>query len=307
MKRLNATKTLMVLAISAASSANAAYVDGIVSAGEYAGGTTLNLGFADEQHKTANPIQGSFSYIVEGNYIYAALSAPTDFVDNVYGAPADADGSGWWGTASYEQTNKDGTVKLNKDGTVKIKTKDIKGHSFKQLLGSDKLEFDLTTKTGTSSVNFDYLIEDSSAPGGYRAKIDDGSEVIQQLATSLEYNLSLGTGVCGGSGDDSDSADYVTDASLDSRCSKTLTYEWRMDATQFDLASFSAANFLNPTMHASPSKIGTHSFNPDCKNSGNTLSDCPTTTTNSIPEPGSLALLFAGLAGLGWTRRFKKS
>ena len=295
MKTLNANKTLLTVAITGAlfsGVANAAYVDGIVSAGEYAAGTTLNLGFADEQKKTANPIQGSFSFVTEGSYIYAALSAPTDFVDNVYGAPASLAGSGWVSGASVTAATETKNGKKAKKGKG---TKGGSGHSFSQLVGSDKLFFELNTINGLEYIEFDYLDKNDNSV------VDSGSGFISDLATSLEYNLSHGCGdkidspAFGGSG-------------LDSGCTNVLTYEWKMEASLF--ANFSAADFLNPTMHASPSKIGEHNFNPDCKNGGGTLVDCPTSTTpppTQVSEPGSLALLLAGLAGIGWRRRVKKT
>jgi hypothetical protein len=267
-KRLTSKLAACALVAAFSSTAHSAYVvDGIVGAGEYASGTTLDLGFADEQNRTANPIAGSFSYVVDGSYIYAALSAPTDFVDNVYGAPSLVDGSGWLKGSSGKKRE----------------------HTFKHLLKSDDLEFELNTINGKKTVNFDYLEKSGS---GYAAEIvSDGGGIILDLATSLEYNLSHGCG------DTSNSGPFV------GNCTPSLTYEWKMDATKF--ASFSVADLLNPTMHASPSKVDDQNFTPDCMQNG-TFANCnPTNPPVNVSEPGTLALLFAGLAGLGFARRKK--
>lgn len=289
MKTPNVNKKILTAAIAGAlfsGVANSAYVDGIVSAGEYSAGTTLSLGFADEQKKTANPIQGSFSFVTEGSYIYAALSAPTDFVDNLYGAPASVAGSGWVSGASVTSTSSD-----SKKGKKGKGTKGGSGHSFKQLVGSDKLFFDLKTINGNEYVEFDYLDDN------HNSVIDSGSNFILDLATSLEYNLSHGCG------DTTDSPDFSS-PTIDPGCSEVLTYEWKMDSSLF--ANFSASDFLNPTMHASPSKIGDHNFNPDCKDSAGTLANCPDTPpATQVSEPGTLALFMAGLFGVGWARRRK--
>lgn len=273
---LTTRMTALALACSFTTAANAAYVvDGIVGAGEYSAGTTLNLGFADEQNKTRDPIAGSFSYVIDGNYIYAALSAPTDFVDNVYGAPADLDGSGW-----------------QKGNSSKKGKKKKSGHSFKDLLNSDDFEFELNTINGTKTVNFDYLEEDNS--GGYSASIEDNpGGIILDLATSLEYNLKHGCG------DTENSGPFV------GNCTPSLTYEWKMDATQF--ASFSVSDIFNPTMHASPSKVDDKNFVPDCMDNQGTFANCDTVNNppTNVSEPGTLALLFAGLAGIGFARRRK--
>lgn len=241
----------------------------------------LSLGFADDQGRTTGPIEGSFSFVTQGSYIYAALSAPTNFVDNVYGTRASLPGSGWVGTATY--TDKKG----------KIKTKNLNGHTYDNLLGSDKLVFDLNTISGTQSIEFDYINNNE------QAEIVSGSNFIQDMATSLEYNLSHGCG------DTANSVDFSS-PSYDAGCTEVLTYEWKMDASLF--ANFSAADFLNPTMHASPSKIGDHNFNPDCKNSAGSLADCPTTNNPpvSVSEPGSLALFLTSIFGLAWVRRSRR-
>ena len=284
MKKLSLSKKLLaatVASVAFSGTASAAYVDGIVSAGEYAGGTTLSLGFADDQGKTTGPIEGSFSFVTQGSYIYAALSAPTNFVDNVYGAPADLPGSGW--------------QKGNSNSDSKKKKKNKSGHTFKDLLNSDKLYFDLNTLNGTKEIEFDYLND------SHESEITKGGSFIQDLATSLEYNLSHGCG------DTENSIDF-SDSSYDAGCTAVLTYEWKMDASLF--AGFSAADFLNPTMHASPSKTGDHNFNPDCKNSAGTFADCPTTNNPNPPtpvsEPGSLALFLTSLFGLAWVRRARR-
>lgn len=239
------------------------------------------MGFADDQGRTTGPIEGSFSFVTQGSYIYAALSAPTNFVDNVYGTRASLPGSGWVGTATY--TDKKG----------KIKTKNLNGHTYDNLLGSDKLVFDLNTISGTQSIEFDYINNNE------QAEIVSGSNFIQDMATSLEYNLSHGCG------DTANSVDFSS-PSYDAGCTEVLTYEWKMDASLF--ANFSAADFLNPTMHASPSKIGDHNFNPDCKNSAGSLADCPTTNNPpvSVSEPGSLALFLTSIFGLAWVRRSRR-
>ncbi len=295
MRMLNVNKKLLSIAIAGvlfSGVANSAYVDGIVSPGEYAAGTTLSLGFADEQNKTKNPIQGSFSFVTEGSYIYAALSAPTDFVDNLYGAPASVPDSGWVSGSSVATSGSGDSKKGKKDKKGKG-TKGGSGHSFKQLVGSDKLFFDLNTINGTEYIEFDYLDDN------HNSVIDSGSSFILDLATSLEYNLSHGCG------DTTDSPDF-TSPGLDAGCTSVLTYEWKMESSLF--ANFGAADFLNPTMHASPSKIGDHNFNPDCKDSAGTLANCPETTpppVTSVSEPSAFVLFMAGLLGIGWLRRRK--
>ncbi len=295
MDKLNTSKKLLaatVATMAMSGAASAAIVDGIVSAGEYAGGTTLNLGFADDQGKTANPIQGTFSFITEGSYIFAALSAPTNFVDNVYGAPSLIAGSGWVGLDSNvggsTTTTSGGKKKKDKK---KGKKKGGSGHTFDQLVGSDKLFFDLNTINGRESIEFDYLTKD------HVSEISEGSSFIQELATSLEYNLTHGCG------DTTDSPDFSA-SGLDAGCTEVLTYEWKMEASLF--ANFSAADLIDPTMHASPSKTGDHNFNPDCKDNNGTFANCPTVPGNppvSVSEPGTFGVFLAGLLGLGWSRR----
>jgi hypothetical protein len=266
-----------IASLACSSVADAAIVDGIIGAGEYSvPGVTLNLGWATDDG--APNVEGTFSYVIEGGLIYASLSSPTDFTDNVYGAPSTEASSGWGS-----------------------------GREFDKLLGSDRLLFGLDLDGDGSndmSVVIDYLARDTgigydrldltgtdrgpddgviNKPGTYVQGAEDavqneyravfgeyGGSVVQDVATSLEYNLSVGCG------DTTDSAD-LTDPSTDAGCSEVFTFEWSMAASAF--TDFAASNVLAPLMHASPSKIA------------------------AVPEPTGMTLFLVGLVSLGLSRK----
>ncbi len=316
MRKRNVKEILLVIAVAGVTvtgAVKAAVVDGIVSQGEYAGSNaeTLLLGFASDAGRANAEIQGSFSYKIEGELIYAALSSPTDFTNNVYGAPSEVDGSGW-------------------DGSGK---QDDAGRPFDNLLGSERLLFGLDTDNDGKndiSVVIDLLAKntdsgydkldlegsDKGFDGGdinnkvytrgaedstqntYRAVFGehDGA-VLQDVASSLEYNLSRHCG------DITDSPDF-TSLSLGAGCSEVLTFEWSMAADQF--VNFSASSILAPLVHASPSKVHKNRiFRPDCLADDSCVyvdrGDPPT----GVPEPGNLVLMLVGLAGIGWLHRRK--
>ena len=78
--------------------------------------------------------EGTFRWTIEGGLIFAALSVPTYFTDNVYGAPSTAADSGWGA-----------------------------GRFFDTLLSSDRLLFGLDLDQNGSndmSVVIDYLAQD---------------------------------------------------------------------------------------------------------------------------------------------------
>ena len=128
MRKRDVKEILLAIAVAGVTvtgAVKASVVDGIVSQGEYAGSNaeTLLLGFASDAGGANAEIQGSFSCKIEGELIFAALSSPIDFTNNVYGALSEVGGSGWDGSG--------------KQGDA--------GRPFDNLLGSERLLFGLDT------------------------------------------------------------------------------------------------------------------------------------------------------------------
>ncbi|MBV1878122.1 MAG: PEP-CTERM sorting domain-containing protein [Pseudomonadales bacterium] len=294
----------LALAIAAISgSAQALLVDGILSAGEYGAGETI---FFNPDTQGSNPEQGFLSYAIQGDAIYVALAAPISFVDNVYG------------------TLSNGSYKGKKGS-----------HKFTDLLGSDRLIFGLDTDSGTpTNVVIDYLadysdpndplkvdvkgsnkgsfpgIQDASftqhdetddaeyetGPNDFRAVFGENGAtgVLLDVATSLEYNLANYDGA-----NLNDSPDNSIPDGDGTFWEDQLIYEFKLDATQF--TDFSVASILSPLIHASPSKLGTSVFEPNCDL---VTSQCGSTSIPStVPEPSGMLLILSGLLGMGWMRR----
>lgn len=299
--------------IVAMGAAKAAVVDGIVSQGEYAGrdAETLLLGFASDEEGANAEIHGSFSYKIEGELIYVALSSPTHFTNNVYGVPSEEVGSGW-------------------DSSDK---KDEAGRPFDKLLASERLLFGLDTDNDGKndvSVVIDLLAKntdsgydmldlegsDRGPDGGdinnkiYTRGLEDSTQnmyravfgehdgaVLQDVASSLEYNLSKRCG------DITNSPDF-TSLSLGVGCSEVLTFEWSMAANQF--SDFSARSILAPITHVSPSKVHMpKNFKPGCFANDSCVFIDRGVPPTAVPEPGNFVLMLAGLAGIGWLLRRK--
>jgi hypothetical protein len=91
--------------------------------------------------------------------MYMLVEVPTSIVDNVYGDPADASGSGW-----------------------------THGHSFDDLKYSDSFEFQ--TIYGDKFIEVDYLNSQTNQAG----ITNNGYGTLLDAATSLEYNLAQGYG-----------------------------------------------------------------------------------------------------------------
>jgi len=262
-------------------------LDGINTGGnEYdAPAVTQTWGFADDSGSIVGQVEGSMSWGFDNanDLIYVLLAAPTDFVDNVYGADSKLATSLW-------STSHKGE------------------HKFKELLGSDQVWFDVAYNDADGDVvtgdgiNLDYIAKNA---GTYEAEITsdkgnyDANGLIQGVASSLEYNLSLGT-TC------TDSAADPLNSKSNASCEDQLMYEFTLLQSDFEDANgkntFALASLTNFTMHASPSMTGDHDFNP-CE-----PGDCPDPTDppNGVPEPSAFALMFAGLTGLLWNRRKKR-
>lgn len=222
----NVPRVITAIALmTAVSTLQAALVDGISGAGEYDSGSTYDLGFATMTGESRGMESASLRYTVEAGIVYVLLSAPTDLVDNVYGAPSLLAGSGW-----DDRNNR--------------------GHKFKDLLNSENLEITIDADSGSGTVEFDYLTGDDQS--GYEAvTLADPFSLILEVATSLQYNLSNG---CGDS----------TDSAITGSCSEALSYEWSMLASNFT-DGFSISNILTANMHVSPpKKPADEDFSPDC-------------------------------------------
>ena len=269
MSSLKTKRKLLVLAIASISYSGSLQavpmVDGILNPGtEYATGATLNLGFFDEGSDLTGEIAGTFHYVIEGGLIYAAISAPTDFTDNIYGDLAKSTAAGYDKERTFDKllgsdrllfgldTDNDGDNDISV--VIDYLAKEIGGNfddknSKLDLKGSDKGSAASDAVNGTNNV---YVVgTDDGEPDPYRAMFgQSGGNVVSDVATSLEYNLSAGCG------DDTESPDTFT-----SPCSAVLTYEWSMAANAF--SNFSETSILAPLMHSSPSKVDHNSvFEP---------------------------------------------
>ncbi|MDX5298296.1 MAG: hypothetical protein LPK85_05030, partial [Gammaproteobacteria bacterium] len=229
---MKSSHKLLCAAITAALAAQAqAYVvDGINTGGtEYL--HTQDWGFYDGHGASLGDIKGSISWGMDASYIYILLAAPTNFVDNVYGAPADDVGSGWV-TEPAASGGAGGGKKKSKDAK-----KSKSGHTFKDLLGSDKVWFDVDVDgdgSADSYIELDYI---ELLSGQYAAKVlKDTDGLIQSVATSLQYNLSQGNTCAVRSG--STPVDSISGGT----CVDQLMYEFSFlasDFTDFTLASLS--------------------------------------------------------------------
>ena len=283
---------LLCVAIAAAASGNALAVptptiDGINTGGsEYSNTQAWN--FYSSHNPQRGVITGSLSWEVVGSMAYLLITAPIDYVDNVYGADALLAGSGW------EVPDSKGN---------------IKGHTFDNLLGSDSMDlvfdFDLNG-SGDQNIGIDYIDETSSNTyeAVYDSKISTSYSGSVDFASSLEYNLNLdGGGACGD----------TTDSDLsDSRCVAEVSYELALNLNESEWGgSFNVAQVMQgdaTCTTASDGKIScTGASGSQLHASPNKGGDTTTTPPNPVPAPPIFALLLAGIPGLLLTRRRSKT
>jgi len=238
-----------------AGSAHAFVVDGINTLGsEYS--LTQDWVFTSSHGDTSgDSITGSMSYGMTPTEIFVLLSVPVDYTNNAYGEP-DSALFGW-------------PSKIDKKTGVASP-----GHKFTDLLNSDKLVADLISNNSASPTEFeiDYLNDSDVA----ELKKDDASpDLIQSVASSLQYNLSLGS-TCG---------DKTNSNLAGSGCEAQVMYEFSLNKSDF--TDFGFGNVVAGEIHASPNTV-------------------PGDPPVDAPEPSTFALFFAGLPGVLWATRRRK-
>ncbi len=206
--------------------------------------------------------------------LYLLFTQPLTLVDNTYGA-----NSIGWGLDAPSGKN----------------------HSFKDLKGSDKAQFQFTDGLGNLllDVTMDYISETSRGSGVYDClgvtggdgKVTFGpGSAVTQWASSLDYNFNVLGFVLTGDSPATDNA-YTENPSYPGWLFD-VTYEMCVSGSLFEATGF--GDVRNTVVHDSPNKIGKNRV----------WSKIP--TTPPIPEPIS-SVLFAGsvLLGLG-ARRLRK-
>jgi hypothetical protein len=184
----------------------------------------------------------------EGDLVHARLSFNPRFVDNSYG-----DNAIGWSTAAAPA--KPG-AKPPKPG---------KGHTFKDLVGSDHAEFTLADANGSVPLKFkaDYLSEDDSALSGYSSQgvwggegkmLTGSADEVVAVSTSLDRNLNR----CGYEKDY-----FVNSPATDANYSVNpaapnwdfrVVYDVWVKQSAFGAPGFGRASV--EFVHASPSKAG---------------------------------------------------
>jgi hypothetical protein len=238
-----------------AGNAHAFVVDGINTGGsEYS--LTQDWVFTSSHGDTSgDSITGSMSYGMTSTEIFVLLSVPVDYTNNAYGEPDSA----LFGWSKYDKKTS---------STVPVT------HKFTELLNSDKLVATLISDNNASPTMFeiDYLNDSDVAE---LTKDDATPDLIQSVASSLQYNLSLGS-TCG---------DKTNSNLAGSGCEAQVMYEFSLNESDF--TDFGFGNVVAGEIHASPNMV-------------------PGDPPNGVPEPSTFALFFAGLPGVLWATRRRK-
>jgi hypothetical protein len=235
----------------------------------------------------------------EGDLLHARLTFNPRFVDNTYGDTAIG-----WGTAA-------GPKPMQLPGQPPVPGKPPahlpKGHTFKDLVGSDHAEFTLTDAAGAVQLKFkaDYLTASAPADSGYASLGVTGGDgkmlvgpasAVVAVSTSLDRNLNI----CG-------YGDYLvsspaTDANYTANPSAPdwdfrVVYDVWVQRDVFAAAGFGRASV--EFVHASPSKAGKSTINviprkcppgwpPYCNNPDGCGGDTPPRTPVCGDEPDEI-------------------
>jgi hypothetical protein len=231
--------------------------------------------------------------VVDGRkVVHLRITFDPGFVDNTYGANA----VGWNGGGAVDGG------KMPKPG---------KGHTFKDLVGSDHVELQLFDAAGTLALHFklDYISEDASRPCGYGTLGVSGGEgkmlvgnaaSVLAASTSLDRNLN-GCGYCYTVDSPATDASYTPNPTTP-RWDYRVVYEVWLDAAAFGSAG--PGDILLENVHASPSKAASNTVTvktgkcpptwPECKpdiiteglNCGDAGAGCPPGTIEYIISEG---------------------
>jgi len=142
--------------------------------------------YGDDPTVPAAMVEWIVETAADSEVVHVRLTFNPDFVDNTYGANA----IGWAETAN----DMPGGMMMPKP------PKKAKGHTFKDLVGSDHAEFKLFDAQNALRLHFklDYLSESAGTPSGYatlgvtggdgKMIVGDASDVVA-ASTSLDRNL----------------------------------------------------------------------------------------------------------------------
>lgn len=256
----------------------------------------FTIGFRDDKGKYIGDGKLYFGQDAGGQFLYFQM--PLGFVDNTYGTNAAAD----WKS----------------------------GHTFSDLTGSDALGNGTNFAFNGNAFKIDYIAAcatsgvnscDVNGVDGYKsagvgtsgtgtnagnslpgATKNDGAIVsgsaasILEIATSLEYNLQQVD------------ATATVNSSLNPNWIKEVGYE-----IQFASGTFNASDWLSPTKATTLFTLGTPHVSPpkDAKfgsyDTPQCIFGCTSTPLQGTPEPDTVWLTGAALAGLAWFSRRRRT